>query len=182
MSYSYNEVNGVKVLRRTFNDSKTEAEFAAIFPRKSPNELHKDGFVTVALWKPGNRPEQGKALSEAQRREERYTSAIEFFTAPIIDGKVTIDLGAMPETGAAVAQPESLDVPEDLMGMSEEVLQKIAPRCGARVARGMAKMQMIGVIAQAIRKNPKNWETIRRELAENKVRGQQAKQAQAVTA
>jgi hypothetical protein len=155
--FRYETVNAVEVLDVVFNDTKSEQAWMARFPRKTPNQLHKDGFCTVAVWLPG--------VERKSRAEEGCISILRLFTAPIVDGKINLDLGSVPEPGDAVSKPESLEVPPELASMNDAMILTHAPRVGAKVSPRMPRTQLVAAFALACKKNPKLWDSVRADLA-----------------
>lgn len=164
MSWQYIEVNGVKVLRKIFNDPKTEQEFRMRFPIKP-----EPGFILVHQWQPGKQ--------RISRSDESYISAIDFFMAPVVDGKPDTNLGAEIVPGQTVAAPENLNVPVELNAMVDTDLLSIAPRIGARCTPKMPRPQLLAACARAAAKNPKNWAEVKHSLAENKIKRDSLKPA-----
>ena len=162
--FRYENVNGVDVLDVLFNDTAAEQIWMKRFPRKTPNQLHKDGFVTVGVWLPG--------IESKDRSKERCVSVLRLFTAPIVDGKITLDLGQVPEPGEPVTKPESLEIPPELKELTDEKLLTIAPQLGAKTSPRMPRAQLIAAIAGACKRNPKGWESVRKTLVARKLEAQ----------
>lgn len=167
MAYKYIEINGTKILRHQFNDTKTEQEFLARFPKEMD-----EGFVTVHRWGPGH--------TSPNRAEERYISTLDFFIAPIVDGKVVIDLGA---EGPAEPVPAkvSLEIPPELDNLTDKQLLEMCPMVGAKANPRMPRKNLMAALALAIKKNPKNWESVKLRYADNNLKRDTMK-PQAVTA
>ena len=156
MSLKYTEVNGVKVLRMQFNGTKSEQELLARFPKALP-----EGFVCVYRWLPG--------YTSSVRSEERYISALELFIAPVVNGKPDTNLGDAKavEPGQTVQPVESLEVPPELSALNDKDLLSFGPQIGAKLNPRMPRQQMLAAMALACKRNPKNWEAVKRQLTEN---------------
>jgi hypothetical protein len=166
MGYRYIEINGTKILRHQFNDTKSEQEFLARFPKDMD-----EGFVTVHRWGPGH--------TSANRAEERYISTLDFFVAPIVDGKVVIDLGA--DSPDPIPAKVSLEIPPELDNLTDKQLLEMCPQVGAKANPRMPRKNLMAALALAIKKNPKNWESVKLRFADNELKRGTVK-AQAVTA
>ncbi len=158
--FEFIEIDGTKVMRLRIKDTKAEQLLMAIFAKQQ-----QAGFVLAHRWLPG--------VSNDNRADtNRCVSILDLFTAPVIGGKAAADLPAAaaqnPEPGKASVKPESLDIPPEIAGMKKLDLLSFAPRVGAKVNQRMEEVQLKAAICLAIQRNPKNWETIKAQMAASK--------------
>lgn len=150
------EVNGTPVVEILFQDTKAEQDWLKRFPKTL-----QDGFVTVHQWLPG--------VQSKDRTQERGISRLRMYVAPVVKGKVAMDLGKEIEPGQPVPPVESLEVPEELTAMKDVDLLSLAPAIGAKVSNRMPRPQLLAACARAIQQNPRNWESVRANLAAQKM-------------